>query len=179
MKKILTWLDQNILTLLTGILIVVIPLYPKLPLADLIEGYIVRARLEDILILSTAVVYFVQLFRKKIALPTNLISKAIFAYIVIGFLSTLSAIFITHTVPMERAHILKIFLHFLRRIEYMSLFFITYASMRSRKDFYLFVKIAFVTLIAVVIYGMGQKYLYWPAFSTMNREFSKAVFFVR
>ncbi len=175
MNKLLHWLDQNILTLLTGILIVVIPLYPKLPLADLIEGYIVRARLEDILILGTSVVYFVQLFRKKITLPTNLIAKAMLAYIVIGFLSTLSAIFITHTVPLERAHLLKIALHLLRRVEYLSLFFITYASIRSRKDLYLFSKIAFITLIAVVVYGMGQKYLYWPAFSTMNREFSKGM----
>ena len=173
MKKILSWLDQNILTLLTGVLIVVIPLYPKLPLADLIEGYIVRARLEDILILGTCIVYFIQLLRKKISLPHNLITKAILAYIVVGFLSSLSAVFITHTVPMERAHLLKIALHFARRVEYLSLFFITYASMRSRKDLYLFIKTALITLIAVVLYGLGQKYLYWPAFSTMNREFAK------
>lgn len=175
MKQILSWLDKNILTLLTGILIVVIPLYPKLPLADLIEGYIVRARLEDILILFTGIVWIVQLWRKKIALPVNTITKLIYLYIIIGFLSTLSAIFITHTVTMERAQILKIVLHFLRRIEYFSLFFITYSSLRSRKDLYLFIKIACITLVGVVIYGLGQKYLYWPAFSTMNREFSKGM----
>lgn len=175
MKKILTWLDQNLLTLLTAILIVVIPLYPKLPLADLIEGYIVRARLEDVLILFTSLVYFIQLYRRKISLPGNLITKAMFIYIIIGFLSSLSAIFITHTVPMERAHLLKLSLHFFRRIEYLSPFFITYASMRSRRDFYLFIKVAFLTLIGVVLYGLGQKYLYWPAFSTMNREFSKGM----
>jgi hypothetical protein len=79
MKKILSWLDQNILTLLTGILIVVIPLYPKLPLADLIEGYIVRLRLEDILILFTGLVWLVQIIRKKISLPQNIISKFIYA----------------------------------------------------------------------------------------------------
>ena len=77
MKKIINLLDQNILTILTSILIVVIPLYPKLPLADLIEGYIVRARLEDILILFTGIVYFIQVFRKKITIPTNAISKSI------------------------------------------------------------------------------------------------------
>lgn len=174
-KNILTWLDKNLLTLLTGILIVVIPLYPKLPLADLIEGYIVRARLEDILILFTGIIWIVQLWRKKIALPVNTLTKLIYLYIVIGLLSTLSAIFITHTVTMDRAQLLKIILHFLRRIEYFSLFFITYSSLRSRKDLYLFIKIAFVTLVGVVIYGMGQKYLYWPAFSTMNREFSKGM----
>lgn len=175
MKQILSWLDKNILTLLTGILIVVIPLYPKLPLADLIEGYIVRARLEDILILFTGIVWIVQLWRKKIALPVNTITKLIYLYIIIGFLSTISAIFITHTVTMERAQLFKIALHFLRRIEYFSLFFITYSSLRSRKDLYLFIKIAFITLVGVVIYGLGQKYLYWPAFSTMNREFSKGM----
>lgn len=174
-KNILAWLDKNLLTILTGILIVVIPLYPKLPLADLIEGYIVRARLEDILILFTGIIWIVQLWRKKIALPTNLITKLIYLYIVIGLLSTLSAIFITHTVPMEQTHLFKIALHFLRRVEYFSLFFITYTSIRSRKDLYLLVKIAFVTLVVVVLYAMGQKYLYWPAFSTMNREFSKGL----
>lgn len=175
MKKILEWLDKNILTLLTGILIVVIPLYPKLPLADLIEGYIVRARLEDILILLTGIVWIVQLFRKKIALPKNIISKFIYVYIVIGFLSSISAVFITHTVTMDRAQLFKIALHFLRRIEYFSLFFITYSGIGTRKDLVLFIKIAVTTMIGVVIYGLGQKYLYWPAFSTMNREFSKGM----
>lgn len=175
MKKILNWLDQNILTLLTGILIVVIPLYPKLPLADLIEGYIVRLRLEDILIMFTSVVWLIQLLRHKIELPKNIITKCIFAYIVIGLLSSLSAIFITHTVTMDRAQLLKVSLHFLRRIEYFSLFFITYSGIRSRQDLKLFAKIAIFTLIGVVLYGLGQKYLYWPAFSTMNREFSKGM----
>ena len=32
-----------------------------------------------------------------------------------------------------------------------------------------------LTAFAVAIYGFGQKYLYWPAFSTMNREFSKGM----
>lgn len=175
MKKILSWLDQNILTLLTAILIVVIPLYPKLPLADLIQGYIVRLRLEDLLIFFTGIVWLVQLFRKKIQLPNNLFAKAVYAYIVIGFLSSLSAIYITHTVSMNHDQLLKIGLHFLRRIEYFSLFFMTYTSIRTRKDLYFFVKIAVGTLICVVLYGLGQKYLYWPAFSTMNREFSKGV----
>lgn len=175
MKKILDWLDKNILLLLTGILIVVIPLYPKLPLADLIEGYIVRARLEDILILFTGLVWIVQLIRKKVALPSNLLAKLIYIYIVVGFLSSLSAVFITHTVPMERSHLLKLALHFLRRVEYFSLFFITYSSIKSRQDLYLLLKVAFATLVGVVIYAMGQKYLYWPAFSTMNREFSKGL----
>jgi len=174
-KKILEWLDQNILTVLTGILIVFIPLYPKIPLAELIQGYIVRMRLEDLLVLLTFFVWFVQLIRGKVKFPQNAIGYGMLIYLGIGFLSTLSAIFIMHTVPFEKAHIFKIIFHWFRRVEYFSLFFITYSAIRSKKDLLLFAKVAFATLIGVVIYGIGQKYFYFPAFSTMNREFSKGV----
>ena len=174
-RSILRWLDKHILTLLTGILIVIIPLYPKLPLADLIEGYIVRLRAEDIFVLIAFVIWLIQLYRKKISLPRNKFSKFIFAYIIIGALSSLSAVFITRTVPLNRQHLFKLALHFARRIEYFSLFFIAYSGIRSRKDIKNFSIIALFTLLAVNIYGFGQKYMYWPAFSTMNREFSKGI----
>ena len=175
MKKILSWLDRNILTLLTGILIVVIPLYPKLPLSDLIEGYIVRLRLEDILILFTCVIWGVQLLRRKIQLPKTSISKLIYFYLGIGVLSSLSAIFITHTVPLFPEHLFKLALHLFRRFEYFSLFFIAYSAVKNKQDLVRLLTVGFVTLVAVVLYGFGQKYLYWPAFSTMNREFSKGL----
>lgn len=174
-KSFSKWLDKNILLLLTGILIVVIPAYPKLPLADLIEGYIVRMRIEDLFVLFALIVWLVQLARKKITLPKTPFAKWIYAYIIVGLLSSLSAIYITRTVPMERQHLFKLFLHFARRIEYFSLFFIAYASIKTKKDIVLLAKITLATLIGVVIYGFGQKYFYWPAFSTMNREFSKGI----
>jgi len=173
MKKILTWLDNHILLALTAILIVVIPAYPKLPIADLIEGYIVRLRLEDILVLISLLVWFVQLLSHKITFPKNIISKLIIAYLIIGFLSTVSALFLTHSVPLERQHIFKLYLHFFRRVEYFSLFFIAYSAVKTKQDIKFLLLTSFATLLGVVLYGFGQKYLYWPAFSTMNREFSK------
>lgn len=175
MKKILSWLDDNLLTLLTGFLIVMIPLYPKIPLAELIQGYIVRMRLEDLLVMGTFALFLLQLARKKITFPKNMIGKVMIVYLVFGFLSVLSAIYLTHSVPMEKAHILKIWLHWFRRIEYFSLFFVTYAAIRTKKDLLLLAKVAFVTFVGVILYGIGQKYFYFPAFSTMNREFSKGV----
>lgn len=175
MKKFLSWLDQNILTLLTGFLLVFIPLYPKIPLAELIQGYIVRLRLEDLLVLFTFVVWVIQLLRGKAQLPRNRLSSFIYAYLVIGLLSVVSAIFFTHTVPLEKAHILKIIFHWFRRLEYFSLFFITYSAIRTRRDLVIFVKTALITFVGVILYGIGQKYFYFPAFSTMNREFSKGV----
>jgi hypothetical protein len=175
MKKIVTWLDNNLLTLLAGFLIVMIPLYPKIPLAELIQGYIVRMRLEDLLVLATLGVWFIQLLRKKVAFPKNIIGKVMLIYLLIGFLSVLSAIYLTQTVPMEKAHILKIWLHWFRRIEYFSLFFVTYSAIRTKKDLVFLIKVAAITFVGVILYGIGQKYFYWPAFSTMNREFSKGV----
>lgn len=173
MKKFWSWLDANILLLITGFLIVFIPAYPKLPLADLLEGYIVRLRFEDIAVLFAVFVWCIQLLRRKVTFPRTLISKLIIAYLVIGFLSTVSAIWITKTVPFEIHHLAKLYLHYFRRIEYFSLFYIAYAAIKSKQDIIKLIWISGLTLVAVVVYGFGQKYLLWPAFSTMNREFSK------
>lgn len=175
MRRVLSWLDQNLLTLITGFLIVFIPLYPKIPMAELIQGYIVRMRLEDLLIMGTTLFWLLQLWRKKVTLPKNNLTYAIIAYLVFAGLSVLSSLYITESTPMEKAHILKLILHYFRRIEYFALFFITYSAIRNKNDLKLFMRVALFTLIGVVLYGIGQKYFYFPAFSTMNREFSKGV----
>lgn len=175
MKKILHWLDQNILLLLTAILMVIIPALPKLPLADLIEGYIVRLRFEDIAVFVTTGIWGIQLIRKKVMLPQGLMTKLILSYLIIGLLSTLSAMFITRTVPLEQHHIFKLYLHYFRRIEYFSLFFIAYSAIRTKRDLKLVLVTAVAALVGVLLYGFGQKYFLWPAFSTMNREFSKGI----
>ena len=170
-KNWLTIINRYALLFLSTFLLAFIPLYPKLPLFELIEGYIVRARLEDVFIAITIVVYFIQLLRKKISLQTPL-TKIIFVYIVIGFLSTLSGIFITQTIPATEVHLLKSFLHFARYIEYFSLFFITTAAITTKKDFKISLTVLVLTLLGIGLYGLGQKYLFWPVYSTMNREFS-------
>ena len=170
-KNWLQLFDKYALLILSTFLLAFIPLYPKLPLFDLIEGYIVRARLEDFIIAFTIIVYFVQLVLKKISLNTTL-TKIIFAYVVVGFLSTLSGIFITQTIPTTQVHLLKSFLHFARYIEYFSLFFILSAAITTKKEFKFALSVLVLTLFAVGVYGIGQKYLYWPVYSTMNREFS-------
>lgn len=172
MKKFLAWFDKHGLSWMAGMLLVFIPLYPKLPLFDAIPGYIVRVRLEDFLILFTVIVFLVQFKRKKVKVHP-LVTKAILAYIFIGFLSVVSAIFVTKTVPLSTIHIAKITLHFVRRIEYFSLFFIFFASVRSLKQAKTYVLSLLAVLSIASIYGFGQKYLYWPVYSTMNREFAK------
>jgi len=167
------WLDKNLLFILSVFLLVFIPLYPKWPLLDLVPGYIVRLRLEDLLIGAVFLILLIQVLRKKVSLLPNPLILPIGIYLVVGFLSLLSGIFITHTIPMQTIHIGKAVLHYLRRVEYFSLFFIFYASVRTLKQVKTIVYILGITAIAVSLYGFGQKYLSWPVYSTMNREFAK------
>lgn len=173
MYKALRWVDDHVLFILSGFLLAFIPLFPKLPLFDALPGYIVRVRLEDFLVVFALVVWLVQLWRKKASFGPNPLAKPILAYLTVGVLSMISAIFITRTVPFEALHVGKMFLHFLRRVEYFSLFFVFYSSVKSLRQVKIYLLILLCTVVGVTLYGYGQKYLYWPAFSTMNREFSK------
>ena len=171
-NKFIAWCDQNLLSLMAGILIVLIPLFPKIPLFDILPGYIVRIRIEDFLILITIIIWFVQFFRHKIKVQP-VVSKLIALYLFIGLLSTLSAMLITKTVPLEMLHIGKLYLHYVRRIEYFSLFFIFFSAIVSVNQAKRFIYLLIGVMLGVIIYGYGQKYYYWPVYSTMNREFSK------
>ena len=171
-KRLLHWLDGNILLLLAGFLLIFIPLYPKLPLFDVLPGYIVRVRLEDFLISASLLIYLIQVLRRKAPFK-SLLLLPMGIYLAIGLLSALSAIFITHTVPPYPIHYGKTLLHWARRLEYFSLYFVFYAAVRSVKTAVgLSLLLGFVTL-ATTFYGLGQKLYQWPVYSTMNREFAK------
>ena len=173
MRKVLSWIDSNGLSVLAGFLLVFIPLYPKLPLFDILPGYIVRVRLEDFLVAFTIAFFILQLIRRKVVFRFDLVSKGLIVYLIVGFLSVLAAIFIVSSVPLALNHVGKTFLHWLRRIEYLSLFFIVLSGLNSNRKVKIMMGLFFATLLLVTVYGYGQKYYYWPAFSTMNREFSK------
>jgi len=175
MKKLLSWLDKHLLSIIAGFLIIFIPLYPKWPLFDILPGYNVRVRLEDIIILLTLVYFSIQVIRKKINLKKAPLFKPMVIYLILGFLSTLSAIFITKTVYPETIQIAKVFLHWFRRIEYFFLFFIVFFGLKSKAQIKTFLTLIATAILGVSIYGFGQKYLYWPAYSTMNREYSKGI----
>lgn len=175
MQKLLSWLDQNLLTILAGLLIVFIPLYPKIPLIDALPGYNVRIRLEDILILFSFLFFIIKVLTKKIIITKAPLLKSITLYLVIGLLSVLSAIFITKTVYPEYIQVAKIFLHWFRRIEYFSLFFIFFFALKTKKNLNKFLSLIGLTALVVSVYGFGQKYFYWPGYSTMNREFAKGI----
>jgi hypothetical protein len=179
--NILSWIKKNPMLLLSGFLLLFIPLYPKIPLFSPIEQYIVRVRLEDFFVLGVVLAWVFQVIKQKIKskkLPPSLntaASKGIFAYLAIGFLSVLSAIFITRTVTLEPLHLGKTILHYLRYIEYFSLFFIFFTAIKSKKDLKIVLSLLTGIIVLAAIYGYGQRNYYWPVYSTMSREFSKGI----
>jgi len=168
------WLNDNILLVLSGFLIAFIPLYPKIPLFDALPGYIVRVRLEDIFVGITVLIWLIKTIKKKEKWRTAITTPMIF-YFVIAALSIISGLLFIKTIPLEPIHFAKSFLHFIRYIEYFSLFFISFSAIKSKKDFNILASVFIGTIMAISIYGIGQKYYYWPVYSTMNREFSKGI----
>ncbi len=172
LRAVLTWLDDNIMLLSAAFLIAFIPLWPKIPVWSPIEQYIVRVRLEDFFLLLADVIWLIQVLRKKIAWRSTMF-WFVLAYEIVSAISVLTAFFITQTVPLQLLHMEKTLLHFFRYIEYFSFFFIVYAAIKKRRDIVLLLIIFAVTVVGISVYGWGQKYYYWPVYSTMNREFSK------
>ncbi len=173
-QTLVNFIDQHLLFYASLFLLIFIPLYPKIPLFDAIPGYIVRVRLEDIFVGLTTLFYLIQVWRKKVSWK-NPVAKWILAYIAVAFLSIISGLFIIRTIPLETIHLAKSVLHLLRYIEYFALLFILYSSIKSEKDLQVVIYVLALTVLLVSIYGYGQKYRYWPVFSTMNREFSKGM----
>lgn len=65
------------------------------------------------------------------------------------------------------------FLNTARRVEYSIIFFIAASTIKSKKDFLIYLYSLIFTLGLVSIYGIGQKFLGFPAVQTMNPAFSK------
>lgn len=172
MEKLLKWLGNNILALEVGFLLIFIPLYPKLPLIDILHTW-VYIRLEDFFVLLSALTWFILFVKRKVTLKTPLTAQII-AYWVVGGVSLLFSIIVL------RPHLPNFFpnvalLHYLRRIEYLSLFFIAYFAAKSRRNAKVFVCIIAISVFVVSLYAFGQRFLGFPAFLTMNEEFSKGI----
>ncbi|MFA7301068.1 MAG: hypothetical protein WC069_02075 [Candidatus Shapirobacteria bacterium] len=156
----------NILRPLLAVLIMFIPLYPKFPLANF-TGIYVALRLDDIVIAIAVIVWFLWQVKNKFPVFKNKITFIFIAYLIAITISTIISIFIYQTTSPN-----ILLLHFFRRIEYVSIFFITLSAIQTKKDFtapYLFL---LLSLVGIAIYGYGQRYFDFPIISTMNEEFS-------
>ena len=179
-KNLFTWLKANFLFALSTFLIAFIPLFPKVPLFDILPGYIVRVRAEDFLVIFTALVWLKEaLFTKnseknKFNWNTSYF-WLIVAYALVGLTSIILATVLLQTIPAQLLHIGKSSLHFFRYMEYFALFFFLYSSVKTKQHIKIILVTLVITVIGIIGYGYGQQYLHFPLYSTMNREYSKGV----
>jgi len=150
-------------------LLLFIPIYPKFPLFN-VAGTYVAIRVEDFVVAFVLLLWLIHQIKLGFPSLKDRVGKFIMLYWLVGGLSLLSAILITKNISPSLA-----FFHFLRRIEYMSLFFVALASIRLVKNLKTYGGVLFLSTIGVIIYGLGQKFASWPVISTMNAEFSKGM----
>lgn len=172
LRKSLQWLDKHLLKILVIGFIFIIPLYPKLPLR-MINYTFIAIRLEDIYVALIAVAFLIQFIRGKVTVPWKMFWLFVVFWVAL-FASFLWGYYVQGTVIIDHLG----FLHSVRRIEYMLIFFVAYTTIKSKKDFFLYLKLIFITLAIVSVYGYGQKFLGWPAVQTMNPEYAKGYLLV-
>lgn len=188
MRKLLKLLDNRLLFYIVCALILFVPLYPKLPAIGVPHTW-VYIRVEDFLILAASFVFLIQLARRKITVYKPL-GIPIVLYWIAGFLSlAVSLIFIAPHLANFFPHVAV--LSYLRRIEYMILFFIGFAAIKQEKDIKRLFWVLAAACVGVFLYGIGQRYYInlwamfpqffekfsfcFPSFQTTNEEFAKGI----
>ncbi|MEK7551296.1 MAG: hypothetical protein AAB532_01740 [Patescibacteria group bacterium] len=172
MKKILSWIWDNILFLETLFLLVFIPLFPKLPILD-VKNTWVYIRAEDFVVFFVLLSWIFLLLKQKISLKTPL-TIPIMTFWIIGAIATLHGVLLIFP-TLANVFPNVAFLSLVRHIEYMSLFFIAYQGMKDKRLLPIIIAVLVFTLLGVIGYGFGQKYLSFPAYLTMNEEFAKGI----
>lgn len=168
LTKLLQWIDQHILKILVIGFIFIIPLYPKLPL-QMINYTYVALRLEDLYVALVGLVFGIQFLRRKVTLPPKKFVWLFGIYWALVFASYLWGYSVQETIAVNHLGLL----HSLRRVEYMLIFFVVFTTIKSKEDFFTYMKLVFSTLAIVSVYGIGQKFMGWPAVQTMNPEYAK------
>jgi hypothetical protein len=173
MKKAFHWLTSNINSLAILFFLAFIPLYPKVPLINVVRTF-VYIRLEDFLVAFAIGLYILERLRQR-QIPKTPLTWPILVYWGVGITSVIcSILFIGPTLLGYFPHL--VILHFLRRIEYMMLFFMAFDVVARRKSFVTAVVWTLAgTTLAIIFYGLGQKFFGWPAFLTMNEQFAKGI----
>jgi len=170
MKKIIKWIPNNILLIISIAFLLFIPLYPKIPLFDIKHTW-VNIRIEDFLIAASFLVFGIMLLAKRATLRTPLTIPIVLFWL-IGLVSTIYAVLfifpnLTNVFPQLAA------LHYLRRIEYLGVFFLGYSAIRGQKGVHIVTAALVIVTLVAVFYGIGQKFWGFPAYLTGNEEFSK------
>jgi hypothetical protein len=162
---------KSLLKYLVAAIIIAVSLYPKFPFIK-IPGTYVSIRIEDFLMAFVAIITFALFLPEIKNLLKNKIVRAILILLGIGLVSLISGMFLTKSVDIQIG-----ILHWIRRIEYFIPFFAGLILLKDKKDNLIefIIKILIIVTIVAAVYGIGQKYLYWPIIVTQNVEYAKGI----
>lgn len=172
MRKILDFLSNKGLFIASLFLLAFIPLYPKLPILKVSHTW-VYVRIEDILVLSIFTFWIFLILLRKVKLKTPL-TIPILIFWIVGAISTFHGVLVLFP-TLANVFSNVAFLSYLRRIEYLSIFFIAFSGFSDKKYINYVIWVLTAILIFVVFYGFGQRILGFPAYLTGNEEFAKGV----
>lgn len=152
-------------------ILLAVPLYPKFPLFR-VPGTYVAVRVEDFLLLIVVLIWGFYLLKtgQLGRFLNDRFTQAVFLFLVAGLLSVLSALLITGNISPHLA-----FLHWIRRLEYILLFFIAYSAVTLSGRISFFTYTLFIASFFVFLYGVGQVYFNLPVITTQNEEYSKGI----
>lgn len=144
-------------------------LFPKLPLLN-VSGTYVAIRIEDFLIALTCTIWVCLNFKNIFKILSQRVTQVFILFWLSGLLSVIAGVWVNYEVSLHLG-----VLHWLRRIEVMSLFFIAATTIDSQRKVKIILKSIFFITLVVVLYGFGQIFLDFPVISTTNKEFSKGL----
>lgn len=156
------WIDANLLHWAFMLFIAGVALVPKFPIQHVEYTYI-KIRVDDVLPAVMVGLFLIQWLRKKITLNTALLVPIVLFWISV-FASFLYAYYVQLTIPIFNIGLL----HSLRRVEYLSVFFLGSSLVTSEKRFKQYLGVYVLSFFVVSLYGVVQKFGILPSIQTMN-----------
>lgn len=154
---------------LIALVLILIPLYPKFPLLG-VSGTFVAVRIEDFVLAAILTVWLASRYSSLSGLLKLPVHRSILIYLSVGAAALFSGIFLTKTTFPGQG-----LLHWTRRIEYMSMFFVAYDFLKNRIQIQFLIRSIVLVSVLVGLYGLGQQFLRFPVISTTNTEFAKGL----
>lgn len=156
------WIDENILHWGFILFIAAVALLPKFPIQHVEYTYI-KIRIDDVLPAVMLGLFFIQWIRRKVVLNTALLVPIILFWASV-FASFLYAYYVQLTIPIFNIGLL----HSLRRVEYLSVFFLGTSLVTSEQRFRQYMSTYVLSFFVVSLYGIVQKFGLLPSIQTMN-----------
>lgn len=160
---------RSVMVWLAVFLTAFIPMYLKFPVL-FVSGTFVTVRMEDFVLLFVYLLLGVAIYRNKKNLFVINLGRVFIIFYLFGLSSVLISFFGFGYLDLKLG-----LLHWARRIEYMSLFFLGLVYPFSKTEIKRIIIMAVAVAGLISLFALGQRYLSFPAISTINSELSKGL----